>query len=550
MYRQPDNPSDEERKEMIKIALEQVNRMEDYENLIELLRPPPDITTLASSEECRGLRVGIIGGGVAGLAAAFELRKLGFQITIFESQTSRIGGRIYTHYFDKEKRLYGELGAMRIPVIHETTWHYINLFELDTRPYIQNNENTFTYIRNERAKNDSNGEDIIKKIYPEFPLTPMEKLTPWQAMLEYALETPLVNMSTSVRKEILEIKKVYSESIIYADSLSIRMVLKTMGLSQGAIELLSGIVSLLGSFYNNSFSENLQESYTVDWAYRYAIDGGFVRLPLSFYRSFRVKKPKEYKNLEPRGIGTVIWKNGKTVFGIHKEEDNTGVLLEYRDETSLREYRERFDFVICAIPFSTLRNVTIYPMFSTRKMQAISEVSYCAAQKTIFKCNQRFWEKLDGIVGGGSNTDFPISTIWYPSTHTAKNHQSGVLLASYNLTQNAIRLGNLEDKIRFQHIKRQVEAVHGLPKGYLNAIVEDFKTVQWDKETGFYGGFCYFMPNQKKLFSYAMTQPEYNGRVYFAGEHISSTHGWQQGSLNSAMKAANAIATYCKKERV
>jgi monoamine oxidase len=95
-------------------------------------------------------------------------------------------------------------------------------------------------------------------------------------------------------------------------------------------------------------------------------------------------------------------------------------------------------------------------------------------------------------------------------------------------------------------IKRQVEAVHGLPKGYLDSVVEDYKTVQWNKEEGFYGGNCYFMPEQQRLFAYATAKPEYDNRVYFAGEHVSLTHAWIQGSINSAMIAANDIANHCR----
>ena len=136
-YIQPINPTDEERHKMLMITLEEANRTEDFDNLVELLSPPKDITTIGAPGSCKGIKVGIIGGGIAGLSSAFELRKLGFDVTIFEMQENRIGGRIYTHYFDKDKRVYGELGAMRIPVDHETTWHYINTFGLKTRPFIQ-----------------------------------------------------------------------------------------------------------------------------------------------------------------------------------------------------------------------------------------------------------------------------------------------------------------------------------------------------------------------------------------------------------------------------
>lgn len=560
---QPDSPTNEERHKMLRMTLEKVNRTEDFENLIELLSPPKDITTILRPGSCKGIKVGIIGGGIAGLASAFELRKLGFDITVFETEEKRIGGRIYTYYFDEDKRFYGEFGAMRIPVSHETIWHYINLFKLKTRPFIQNNENAFIYVRDKRARNDSQGKSVMENIYPEFNLTPRERNTPWQKLIENALVSNLYKISPSIRKELLQVKQEYSMSIEYLGSFGIRKVLEKMGLSEGAIELISGVSPFLGSFYYNSYMENLIEEYTVDYAYRYEIVGGTDKLPLAFYKSLISEKPKDYRNIHEQDLGRVEWNGGKTVTGIYKVDLPKSVVLEYKDERSLETFTQDFDFVICSIPFSSLRNVNIYPAFSQEKMQAIKEVFYTSSQKTIFMCNERFWEN-EKIIGGGSSTDLPIQTIWYPSHNNLEsenktsdenvfsgkfnslNSKLGVFTASYNLNLDAIRVGNLDDNSRYNEIKRQVEAVHGLKKGYLDSVVVDAKTVDWNREKGFYGGFCYFAPEQQKLFSYAMEKAEYDNKVYFAGEHVSLTHGWMQGSIVTGMNAANGIAEYCK----
>jgi monoamine oxidase len=94
------NPTDEQRHEMLKNALENAGRPEDYEFIIRLLSPAPDITNITAPGELRGVKVGIIGGGLAGMSAAYELRKTGADITIFEASNDRIGGRVYTYYFD------------------------------------------------------------------------------------------------------------------------------------------------------------------------------------------------------------------------------------------------------------------------------------------------------------------------------------------------------------------------------------------------------------------------------------------------------------------
>ncbi|GAA0776778.1 FAD-dependent oxidoreductase [Clostridium subterminale] len=565
---QPSNPTDEERHMMLRLALAEANRIEDYDNLIELLSPPKDITTILSPGKCKGINIGIIGGGIAGLSTAFELRKLGFDITIFEQQKERIGGRIYTYYFDENKRFYGEIGAMRIPVSHEATWNYINLFNLETTPFIQNNDNALIYVRNKRAINDPDGISVMEKIYPEFNLAPWERREPWQKLVSYGLGASLLEISPDIRRELLQNKMKYSPEIEYFDSISIRRELEERGLSKGAIELISCIATYPGWLYDNSYIESLQEQYAVDDAFRYQIDGGMVNLPLAMYRSLMSLNPREYKNISENQLGKITWNSGNRVKGIYRNNEDNKVILEYSGEGETNSSHQSFDFVVCAIPFSSLRNVTVYPMFSTSKMQAIKEVNYIAGQKTIFMCKERFWEEggpSKAIIGGGSYTDLPIGSIWYPSYNINynitnlenqvlpivrrkyKNYEDGgVLMASYNLTRDAVRLGNLEPITRLESIKRQVEHVQGLKKGYLDDIVLENKTIQWDNEQGFFGAVCYYMPGQKRLFAYTSSKPEYDNRVYFAGEHISQEHGWIQGAVKSAMIAANDIAEHCK----
>ncbi len=408
----------------------------------------------------------------------------------------------------------------------------------------------------------------MKKIYPEFNLSTFEKNISWQEILSYALESELNKLDTSTKKELLQIKKEYSPKIKELGAISTRKVMAGKGLSEGAIELLSYLSPIVGYLYYGSYIENLQDQYIVNDYYRYYIKGGLSKLPISFFNSLTSKNPKEYISISNSNLGKVKWMNGRTVTGIYKIDEKNKVRIKYREGKSLETYCEDFDYIICAIPFSSLRNVEIYPMFTPEKMQAIKELGYEAAQKTLFLCNNSFWEegnKNERIIGGSSRTDLIISSIWYPNNHLSKNieisknkkkhkkHKNykswsnpGVLLASYNLNLDAVRLGNIDEKVRVQLIKRQVEQVHGLPKGYLNPIVESYKTIEWEHEQGFYGGISHYREEQQNLFAYASEQPEYDGRVYFAGEHISQTHAWIQGSLSTGMKAANRIAEHYK----
>jgi len=217
---------------------------------------------------------------------------------------------------------------------------------------------------------------------------------------------------------------------------------------------------------------------------------------------------------------------------------------------------EAFDYVFFTIPLTALRKMLFQPNFSNLKMQAIREAFYIDAQKSLFLCSERFWEK-QGITGGESSTDTIIQTILYPSDrpYSGKNMSGsnsyyspnvpGVLTASYNLGNEAIRLGNTET-YRSLLTKRFVERVHGLPENYLDKIVLDQITLNWNREEWITGAFLNLLPGQGIQFGYELFRPDYDNRVYFAGEANFPPQGWLQAALKAAKVASNALAYYLK----
>ncbi|RFZ80912.1 FAD-dependent oxidoreductase [Lacrimispora amygdalina] len=543
------NPTNEQRREMIRNSLETDGRPEDYEYIVRLLSPPPDITNYAQLGELKGIKIGVIGGGLAGLSAAFELRKLGADITVLEANDSRIGGRVYTWYFDSEGKYYNEFGAHRIPVTHETTWHYINLFGLNTRPLSVMRRNNFLYVHNTRLRTT---DSIEQMLYPLYNLTPQERSTPWPELNDYAFLYLMMQLPPDIRSELIQIMPEYSPEILPLMNYSVRQTLENLGFSQGAISLISGVDPGTGALLDISYAEAVQEEYTIDYRNTYTIEGGMVNLPYAFIQSFFTDNLPQYQNIPASRLGTVTYLPGQTVTGIYQLQNNSQIILAHRNVRDLSRTVDAFDYVICAIPYSTLREVEIKPRFSNLKMQAILEYNYTNSQKTFFLCKERFWEQDTGygrMVGGFSRTDLPIQYIFYPGDHllcpepsSCSPNEPGVLIASYNYHLNATRVGNMQKPLRFEFIKESVEEVHGLPEGFLDSIVEDHKTVVWDNEPYIRGAFALSLPGQKQLFAYEMQKPEFNQRIFFAGEHLSTKHGWMQGALYTGMAAANQLA--------
>lgn len=543
------NPTNEQRREMIRTSLERAGRPEDYEYIVNLLSPPPDITNYASPGEMKGVKIGVIGGGLAGLAAAFELRKLGADITILEANENRIGGRVYTYYFDPEGKYYNEFGAHRIPATHETTWHYINLLGLNTLPLSVRQRNNFLYVHNTRLRTS---DSIEQMLYPLYDLTLQERSTPWPELDDYAFLYLMMQLPPDIRSELIQILPEYSPEYLTLTNYTVRQTLENLGLSQGLISLISGVSPGTGALLNISYDEITNEEYTLDYRNTYTIEGGMVNLPYAFVQSFIADNPTQYQNIPASQLGTVKYQPGQTVIGIYQSPYNNQIILTHRNVRNLRRTTDVFDYVVCAIPYSTLREVEIKPYFSNRKMQAILEFNYINSQKTLFMCNKRFWEQdtdYGRMVGGFSQTDLPIQSIFYPGDHilcpdvsSCSPDDPGVLVASYNYHLNATRVGNMDEIPRYKLIRRNVEEVHGLPRRFLDSIVEDHKTVVWDNQPNNRGAFAMTLPGQKKLFAYEMLKPEFNQRVYFAGEHLSTKHGWMQGALYTGKEAANQLA--------
>lgn len=517
------NPTDTYRHELLKGLLESVGRGEDFSYIVKAYSPPKEITKYAPPNAFPQVKVGIIGAGLAGLSSAYELSKLGCSITIIEAKKERIGGRVYTYYFDTH--LFGELGAMRIPIAHECTWHYLNLFKINTIPFITDSENNILYVNKTRIKGINKEQEIMQRVYPYYPLNEWEKYTPLNMLDFQALNTPLCRMPKEVRVELLQVKRNYNPQILFYDAVNFFQVCDLLGYSDGGKALLYNTMGIDRGFYYNSYLELLREVYPLNFYNVYKIEKGFSELPKAFLKHMS---------------SNVKIKMNHIVTGIYNDGLNNQVVLKYNINN--REEYERFDYVICTIPFSTLRLIDVNPEFSQEKKQAIMQINYMTSQKTLFLCKERFWESNinnEKIVGGRAHTDLVITSVWYP-VQGYDNY--GVLMAAYGVGQDASRIGNMNESDRIFLIKRQLEEVHGLSPHYLDDIVVDYKTIDWEKEPHQLGAYAWYNLGQTRLFLYPSYLPEYGNKILFAGEHIAPNHGWIQGALQTGMMAANNLA--------
>jgi monoamine oxidase len=113
-------------------------------------------------------KIVIIGAGLAGLSAGYELAQAGHDVTVLEAQ-QRPGGRVRTLRDPFPDGLYVDAGATRVPNHHHFTLKYAELFGLTLDPFQPSDLSNIYYVRKKRIK-ASPGE----KIDWPYELTPEE----------------------------------------------------------------------------------------------------------------------------------------------------------------------------------------------------------------------------------------------------------------------------------------------------------------------------------------------------------------------------------------
>ena len=97
-----------------------------------------------------GKSIIIIGAGLSGLVAGFELKQAGHDVTILEAR-DRVGGRVLTLRDPFSDGLLAEAGAARIPYNHDLTLGYADYFGLELDSFYPQDGHYVNYFENNRS---------------------------------------------------------------------------------------------------------------------------------------------------------------------------------------------------------------------------------------------------------------------------------------------------------------------------------------------------------------------------------------------------------------
>ncbi|MBV6621389.1 MAG: FAD-dependent oxidoreductase [Rivularia sp. (in: Bacteria)] len=472
------------------------------------------MSELANTETKKHITV--LGAGVAGLVAAYELEKMGHTVDIMEA-SNRIGGRVWTHRFGSESDApYAELGAMRIPSDHQHTLHYVEEMGLTDRlckfVTVFEEQNAFINVEGKIFKM-KDAPRIFQQRYQG--IFTDERYSEETRLFAAWLKTIVDTISPGILRESLD-NDLKSHLM---DELE-RLDLSRYFLEDGEKIDLQGFVKdnpgfrarcskALDMFLGDIVVETSSDLLQIKGGTQLLID----RLVNSIKAEINCNRP---------------------VVGIKVKDNYTQIDYLENGERKTRNC----DYVLCTIPFTVMRKMELSG-FDDKKLNSIHNTVYCPATKVAFHTKENFWEK-QGIKGGASFSGAGVRQSYYPSVKFNQDLGS-VMLASYTIGDDADRLGNMSETERHNYVKDVVSNVH--PELQQEEMIQDVASIAWGNYEWSAGGCTVHWDDSNHTANYLEAARAQN-TLFFAGEHCSKYPAWLQGSIESTLEAVYDIVSH------
>ena len=438
-----------------------------------------------------GKRVVILGAGLAGLAAGWELRSAGHDVTILEAQLHP-GGRVYTIREGLSDDLYAEAGAGRIPSHHAVTLEWVKHFGLELEPFYPKDQAQVALLKGKRVTLPADKPVDMSQV--PLDLTPDERRVGLSSLDEYYYGEMMRKIGGAVRE-------VWPSEVAPLADITMSEFLRRRGASKDAIRYL-----LLG-FEDEAALDYIRDNSNHHTGTMSKIKGGNDQLP----RAFAAKLSDEIR------YGCAVE---------HIERGENRARIAYR-HAGVLEHLDA-EAVICTIPYSVLRNIPVTPEWSPSKRKVIDGLYYGPVQRTTYQVSRRYWE-TEGLNGfGSSDKNFEV---WHPTY--GKPGRRG-LLQAYVYEDYARQLDQLNEPDRVEQMISDMNEVHPGLRPQLETVV----TKSWGNDPWQRGGYVVYHVGQQGWYAEICRR---EGRVWFAGEHASPWFGWMQGAIASGIKAAREI---------
>jgi monoamine oxidase len=477
--------------------------------------------------EVRGASVLILGAGLAGLTAAMELRKAGYRVEVLEFQ-NRAGGRNWTirggdtytelggatQHCQFDRGMYFNPGPWRVPYNHYAVLDICRRLNVPLEPFVQVNHNA--YVHNSDAFGGK--PQRYREIHADFHGHVSELLAKsvQQGKLDEAVGADEKDalLAALQRWGALDRDYAYRESVLTSERRGFAR--DPGGGLNGAPQpskpldrkdvLNSGLWRFLANGLLYEFQTTLFEPV-----------GGMDAIGQALYRE----------------VGPEIVRFGRKVTEI-RQRDGRVTVHHVDARQGGQPVTSTADWCLCTIPLTVLGQMELD--VSAPMRAAIDAIPYDASAKVGLQFKRRFWEEDEGIYGGISYTNLPISQISYPSSGFMSGGK-GVLLGAY--PYGGVYAYEMTSMAPEERVRRAVEwgaAIH--PRQYRQEF-ETGVSVGWHRVPWTLG--CAGTWTEEKRREHYANLCAIDGKLLLAGEHASHLPAWQEGAVLSALDAVQRL---------
>lgn len=453
--------------------------------------------------------IAIIGGGIAGLHAAYILKQAGYAATIYEA-SQRAGGRIFTVNDMMGPGLWTEMGGEFIDTDHEDMIKLAKQFQLpmlDRQSPENEKLKEYAYYFQKKHLQET---DVIQALQP----------------FVSQIKKDIDSLSDEVTFEK------FSPDDKRLDEMSITDYMNQIGMKGWLYDFINAaFTSEYGSDTAEQSAINMlsifdpgdEKGYRLFGTSdeRFSIIGGNSKLCDALGNNLKSQIQFDHRlmALDKNKAGQYILTFGKT----------GGKTLE-----------TKADFVLLTLPFTLLREVDLKLSLPDWKLNAIKNLGYGMNSKLFMGVQDRIWRQQ-----GYSGYAFGDNLMMNGYDHTEMQHQNtGPGGYTINLGgKQSLQTGNTPMDV-LQKI--YLEAFDQVFPGAANSFNQKFQKWFWPDYAFSKCSYTSFRPGQYTTISGATVKPV--DHLFFAGEHCSyAFQGFMNGGAQTGREVALAIIDQIKR---